>query len=190
MVTINRYHNHLIFGGRLVKQFIDVKKAARYLNKSEETIRRYLRNGIFPNAIKKSDSRGWRIPIEELDLINESTSRNMSPRENTVNHLIDKDIRELVAMSYKAVTLTDPTEEMVGILSNVGIHRTLEVLLTMQLSPSKVKNPPAFIKKAISKGWKPETVPLRKEKNLSQIKSSEPSDRESSKLPFYNWLEE
>lgn len=36
----------------MLNNFLTVKQAAKYLNKSEETIRRYLRKGDFPNAKK------------------------------------------------------------------------------------------------------------------------------------------
>lgn len=46
---------------------------------------------------------------------------------------------ELVKLAYEAVTLTSPTEEILTLLSVVGIKRTLEILLIMQQSATKVK---------------------------------------------------
>ncbi|MGA3601639.1 hypothetical protein ACPCXA_16175 [Lysinibacillus agricola] len=69
---------------------------------------------------------------------------------------------ELVKLAYQTVTLTLPSDELLLILSVVRIQRTLEILLIMQQTPSKVKNPDGLNKKAI------------REKNLSPI--STPSE--------------
>lgn len=63
-------------------------------------------------------------------------------------------------VAYQAVTLTIPTDEMLSILSVVGIKRTLEILLIMQQTPSKVKNPSEFIKKAIRESLGPISPPI------------------------------
>jgi hypothetical protein len=92
-------------------------------------------------------------------------------------------------LAYEAVTMTSPTEEIIGYLSYVGIKRTLEILLTMQQSPTPVKNPTSFIKKAITQGWTPTTLPIKKERNVARKKKN--NETESNlPLPFYNWLEE
>jgi hypothetical protein len=128
------------------------------------------------------------LEIPEADLekvesfLNEETVSNQTPRQ---------DDRELVNLAYQAVTMTSPTEEILGYLSYVGIKRTLEILLVMQQSPIKVKNPTAFIKKAISKGWTPSTIPVKKERNIARIPSGVSHENEDlPKIPFYNWLEE
>ena len=68
---------------------------------------------------------------------------------------------ELVKLAYEVVTLTSPTQEIFTLLSVVGIKRTLEILLIMQQSATKVKNPDGFIKKAIRENWSPTTVPVK-----------------------------
>lgn len=174
----------------ILDDLLTVKQAAEYLNKSEETIRRYLRKGNFPNAKKESDTQGWRIPLGDLKTINaKQTSTNFPSPKAYPQDTNQEKVSEMVALAYKAVTLTDPSEEMVGILSYIGIHRTLEILLIMQLSPNKVKNPPAFIKKAISKGWTADTVPIKKNRNVARIPSV-PQTQPEREIPFYNWLEE
>jgi|HigsolmetaGSP12D_1036236.scaffolds.fasta_scaffold00073_9 excisionase family DNA binding protein len=174
----------------MLNNFLTVKQAAKYLNKSEETIRRYLRKGDFPNAKKESDTQGWRIPIDDLKKIpsKEKSTNFQYPNDYSAGTSHEK-VSETVALAYKTVTLTDPSEELVGILSHIGIHRTLEILLIMQLSPTKVKNPPAFIKKAISKGWTTDTVPIKQNRNVARIQSV-PQSQPERKIPFYNWLED
>lgn len=174
----------------ILDDLLTVKQAAEYLKKSEETIRRYLRKGDFPNAKKESDTQGWQIPIEDLKtIIAKQTSTSFQSPKVYPQDTNQEKVSEMVALAYKAVTLTDPTEEMIGLLSYVGIHRTLEILLIMQLSPTKVKNPPAFIKKAISKGWTTDTVPIKRNKNVARIQSV-PQAQPRREIPFYNWLED
>ncbi|WP_257143364.1 helix-turn-helix domain-containing protein [Bacillus cereus] len=43
-----------------------VKELALTLQKHEETIKRWLRSGKFPNAFCNSDKKGWRIPESDL----------------------------------------------------------------------------------------------------------------------------
>lgn len=99
------------------------------------------------------------------------------------------------------VTLTSPTDEILSILSVVGIKRTLEILLIMQQSPTKVKNPDGCIRKAIRENWSPTSIPIKLpkksskrlydltqqkfENNLTQV-----NNQQSKPVPFYNWLEE
>ncbi|MBA2874158.1 hypothetical protein HNR31_000928 [Anoxybacillus caldiproteolyticus] len=54
---------------------------------------------------------------------------------------LDVHEKELVKLMYEAVTLTSPTDEVLSILSAVGIKRTLEILLIMTQSATKVKSP-------------------------------------------------
>ena len=77
------------------------------------------------------------IPVSEVE------------QKGTIKPEVDE--TELVKLAYQAVTLTFPTDEMLSILSVVGIKRTLEILLIMEQTPPKVKNPGEFIKKAIRK---------------------------------------
>jgi hypothetical protein len=58
----------------------------------------------------------------------------------------------------------------------------------MSQSPKKVKNPEGFIRKAISKGWTPTTLPIKKERNVARVQSEKSEYRRQ--VPFYNWLEE
>ncbi|HHL0974103.1 TPA: hypothetical protein ACQUHP_005836 [Bacillus cereus] len=108
---------------------------------------------------------------------------------------------ELVKLAYETVTLTSPTEEILNLLSVVGIKRTLEILLIMQQSTSKVKNLHGFIKKAIRENWSPTTIPVKLPKKQSKhIYDLTQQDYEAienqkqhayqSKVPLFNWLEE
>ncbi|MEB2494312.1 helix-turn-helix domain-containing protein [Peribacillus frigoritolerans] len=160
-------------------QKLTVSQVASRLGKSEETIKRWLRSGQqFPNAFKNSDVQGWRIPENDLTYMNfkqappvQSTVITKSPSvpsTNVSHQEFNQHNRDLVTLAYKAVTLTSPTEDMVALLSHLGIQRCLEVLLIMQQSPKKVRNVEGFIKKAIRENWSPDKVPIRLPRNQSK----------------------
>lgn len=137
-------------------------------------------NNIFVTTIKKGV-----LPMEE------SKKRKVElERERIINKNQTPEDRELVILAWEAATMTSPTEEIIGYLSNVGIKRTLEILLVMRQSPSPVRNPIGFVKKAITKGWTPTTLPIKKERNIARVNSNRYEQTTESKIPFYNWLEE
>lgn len=176
-----------------------VKEVAKILGKHEETIKRWLRSGKLPNSFRNSDKEGWKIP--ESDLLN---LNNVSLPVGTIKQSEvepDVDETELVKLAYEAVTLTSPTNDILSILSVVGIKRTLEILLIMQQSSIKVKNPDGFIKKAVRENWSPTSVPVKLPKKQSirlydltqqDISNTTNSNNEpyQKKVPFYNWLDE
>ena len=127
-----------------------VKELALTLQKHEETIKRWLRSGKFPNAFCNSDKNGWRIPESDLVHIKQRT-RFVKEDSQQSQQVVREEIAELelVKLAYEAVTLTSPTQEILTLLSVVGIKRTLEILLIMQQSTNKVKNPDGFIQEAI-----------------------------------------
>ena len=90
---------------------------------------------------------------------------------------------------------------MLTILSVVGIKRTLEILLIMQQSATKVKNHDGFIRKAIRENWSPTSIPIKmpkkQSKRLYELTQQEyeqsiirTKQQQSEKIPFYNWLED
>ena len=174
-----------------------VKEVADLLGKHEETIKRWIRSGKFPNAFRNSDKEGWRIIESDLLKLNKVTPVSEVEEEIDVKPEVNE--TELVKLAYQAVTLTSPADEMLSILSLLGIKRTLEILLIMQQSPSKVRNPDGFIKKAIRENWSPSTTPIKlSSKPGKRLYELTQKDFESSvfnhknipSLPLYNWLEE
>ncbi|EPC8419425.1 DNA-binding protein [Bacillus wiedmannii] len=179
-----------------------VKELSLALQKHEETIKRWLRSGKFPNAFRNSDKEGWRIPEGDLvhfkqgtGFVKEDSQQNQQVIRNEVEE------SELVKLAYEVVTLTSPTHEMFTLLSVVGIKRTLEILLIIQQSTTKVKNPDGFIKKAIRENWSPTTVPVKLSKKQSkhiydfnqldyEAMANQEQHEYQPKVPFFNWLEE
>jgi excisionase family DNA binding protein len=190
---------YILFGGIFLKEYT-VKEVSELLGKHEETIKRWIRSGKFPNSYRNSDKEGWRII--ESDLLKLNNVVPIQKVEQSEEDLIsDTYETELVKLAYQAVTLTYPTDEILSILSVSGIKRTLEILLIMQQSATKVKNPDGFIRKAIRENWSPSTIPIKMPKKQSRrvyeltqedfeqglVKLE---DQPSDKAPFYNWLEE
>ncbi|GAB6455438.1 hypothetical protein bcgnr5378_62170 [Bacillus cereus] len=179
-----------------------VKELSLALQKHEETIKRWLRSGKFPNAFRSSDKEGWRIP--ESDLVHIKQGTGFVKEDSQQNQQVIRDEveeSELVKLAYEVVTLTSPTQEIFTLLSVVGIKRTLEILLIMQQSATKVKNPDGFIKKAIRENWSPTTVPVKLSKKQSkhiydfnqldyEAKANKEQHEYQPKIPFFNWLEE
>lgn len=189
--------------------FLSVKEFAQRANMSEETIRRWVRSGKIPNAVKDSDKIGWKIPEIELSMIGNINNQKLQVCLPSKHFHQLQDEMELITLAYQAVTMTFPSEEILNELSNAGIKRTLEILLCMQQSSAKIRNANGFIKKAIHENWCPTSIPIKlpkvKSKGLIELTtveyqqlmeqkdSSVQQKLESSvpkKVPFYNWLDE
>lgn len=176
-------------------KYLSVKEFASKIKKSEETIKRWIRSGKFPNAVKNSDKQGWLIPVSDLEELN---TEPISKDEDASNNKSNESIEELVTLAFQAVTLTHPPEELINVLKIAGLKRTLECLLIMQQSPSKVKNPIGFIRKCLRENWTPETIavsiPRQKPRHLYDLNNQQYEELNSNKykrkVPFYNWLEE
>ncbi len=175
--------------------YLSVRDVAERMSKSEETIKRWLRSGKFPNAFKVSDKEGWRIP--ESDFMNGQAITPPQPEQTSLfptqqrSHS-DDDEQDLIILAYQVVTLTTPTDELLELLTSVGLKRTLELLLVMQQSPTKVKNPIGFFKRAIKENWTPSTLPQRVDRHKQNFEERHgfKSPAEPVSFPFYNWLEE
>ncbi|HEK9099483.1 helix-turn-helix domain-containing protein [Bacillus pfraonensis] len=178
-----------------------VKEVSSLLGKHEETIKRWIRSGKLPNSYRNSDKEGWRILESDLPHITQNIlTKERSHQEPHTNSFINEEDM-LVKLAYEAVTLTSPTNEIHSILSVVGIKRTLEILLIMQQSATKVKNPDGFIRKAIRKNWTPTSLPVKlpkkQSKRLSELTQQDYNTMQSKeentyqpKIPLYNWLED
>lgn len=130
---------------------VTVKEMAQHFGKNEETIKRWIRSGKFPNAYKNSDKEGWKIPQWDLvSLANPLLIQCLGPRAESNNTE-----REWVKLAYEAVLLSAPSEEMVSVLAFIGIKRTLEVLRMLRSKPSVEENPDQWIKQALTEGWSP-----------------------------------
>ncbi|WP_169907770.1 helix-turn-helix domain-containing protein [Priestia abyssalis] len=187
------------------EKMLTVNEAAKVLGKSTETVKRYIRDGKL-EASKRTDREGYRISQAALNKLATRLvkSNRTVPSPSTFNKQIAGEsnepeikyyVTECVILAYQAVTLSPPTEEIIGLLSYVGIKRALEILLVIQQSPNKVKNHAAFIRKAISEGWAPETIPIRNQRKVVRNKIDQQDQNKSAatytgELILYNFLEE
>ncbi|HDX9579373.1 TPA: helix-turn-helix domain-containing protein [Bacillus pseudomycoides] len=177
-----------------------VKEVAELVGKHEETVKRWIRSGKLPNSYRNSDKEGWGILESDLINLNRIIPAKETEQQDNENKL-DANETELVKLAYQAVTLTSPTDEILYILSVVGIKRTLEILLILQQSATKVKNVDGFIRKAIRENWSPTSIPIKLPKKQSkrvyeltqqeyEQSISRTEQRQSEKIRFYNWLED
>ncbi|KMN41079.1 helix-turn-helix domain-containing protein [Bacillus sp. LK2] len=178
-----------------------VKEVSSLIGKHEETIKRWIRSGKLPNSYRNSDKEGWRILESDLLHITEIVPTKVEPHQDSHINPFTNEEDTLVKLAYEAVTLTSPTKEIHSVLSVVGIKRTLEILLIMQQSATKVKNPDGFIKKAIRENWSPTTLPVKlpkkQNKRLSDLTQQDYDTMQNkaentyqSKITLYNWLED
>ena len=88
-----------------------MKEVSVFLGKSEETIKRWIRSGKFPNSYKNSDKEGWRIV--EMDLL-ELTKGLSTPKPEQPVEIMESDFdeKELVRLAYQTVTLTPQKDEI------------------------------------------------------------------------------
>ncbi|MFJ7979059.1 hypothetical protein ACIQ1D_01940 [Lysinibacillus xylanilyticus] len=114
---------------------------ADLLGKHEETIKRWIRSDKFPNAYRNSDKEGWGVIESDLLKLNKVFPVSGGEQKSIIKPV---DETELAKLAYQTFTLTLPSDEMLSILSVVGIKRTLEILLIIQQAPSTVKNPDGF----------------------------------------------
>ncbi|WCK55913.1 helix-turn-helix domain-containing protein [Aneurinibacillus sp. Ricciae_BoGa-3] len=170
--------------------YLTVRETAVKLTKSEETIKRRLRAGLFPNAYKRNDKEGWRIPESDLhDIIAHSSFNQQLCYEKSE---YKQSTEEIVDLAYRIAMLAEPSKDEVTLLSVLDLKHALEILLIMRQSPKPVKNPLGFIKRAIKEGWSPITQPKkidRKRQNLEERLKFH-SYSPSTPFPFYNWLED
>lgn len=127
-----------------------VREVAQLVGKHEETVKRWIRTGKFPNAYRNSDKEGWRIPEGDLPQLDTLVTAQEYKQIKEEKQPYAQE-STLVKLAYEAVTLTSPKEEMVNILSVVGIERTLEILLIMRQSATKVKTLTGLLRKRLAK---------------------------------------
>ncbi|MGG3450375.1 helix-turn-helix domain-containing protein [Domibacillus aminovorans] len=154
--------------------YLSVRDVSIRLGKSEETVKRWIRKGKL-SAKKNSDREGWLILESDLEQI----TRKKQQLSSTPSVLLQQQVneKELIALAFQGVTLLQPTQDILDVLSEVRLKRALEVLLVMRQSPKPVKNPLGFIRKAIRENWTPETIPVRIVKNQA-ARRNEPTRKE------------
>ena len=65
---------------------LQLREVAERFQKSEETVKRWIRSGKFPNAYKKTDKQGWQIPQQDLQALLTSSSKPSKSENQTKNN--------------------------------------------------------------------------------------------------------
>ena len=177
-----------------------VKEVSSLIGKHEETIKRWIRSGKLPNSYRNSDKEGWRILESDLLHITQIVPTKEEPQQDSHIKSFENEEDTLILLAYEAVTLTSPTKEIHSVLSVVGIKRTLEILLIMQQSATKVKILMGLLEKLFVKtGVQLLFLSnyLKQSKCLSDLTQQDynmaQTKRENTyqpKIELYNWLED
>ena len=167
-----------------------VKEVATILGyKNEETIKRKIRAGKFPNAFQNSRKEGWRIPASDVAAITKSSSKKVQTKSELPSTDCNK--TELVKLAYQVATLSSPSKEVQEVLASLSLERALEICLIIRQQTKPIDEPYKFIKAAVTKKWVPDPITNEKKKRLVELTQREVdlNKQQTKKLPFYNWLE-
>ncbi|RXT00987.1 hypothetical protein [Ammoniphilus sp. CFH 90114] len=100
------------------------------------------------------------------------------------------DHRTCLILAYQVATLTYPDDSLLDLLSEVDFRRALELLLILRSSPRPVRNPLAFLRRAISENWTPTTIPRRIDRKRAALEERLGTPQSSAPYHPYNWLED
>lgn len=169
--------------------YLSVKEFAKRIGKSEETVKRKLRNNTYPGAYKKSDKLGWQIPERYLNSSDQEKILTV-PLEESLAHLSPSasNIERIIILAYQIAFLCEPSESILHRLKSCGLERALEIILTMRQSPNPIKNPEGFIQKAVVLGWKPNTLLEKRTKQKIQNTDENTMKSNKPKIFLYDWL--
>ncbi len=176
-----------------MEKCFSVKEVAALLGyKNEETIKRKIKDGMFPNAFQKSRKEGWRIPASDVAAITGSSPKTVQGKSTTPS---DFNKPELVKLAYQVATLSSPPKEVHDVLTSLPLERTLEICLIIRQQNKTIEEPYKFVKAAISKKWMPDPITNVVKKKLIELTQQEYekiglNEQHTKKVPFYNWLEQ
>jgi predicted DNA-binding transcriptional regulator AlpA len=101
-----------------MEKYFTVKEVAALMGyKNEETIKRKIKDGIFPNAFQNSRKEGWRIPASDVAPLTSSSLTKVQDRKKSLSP--DYNNSELVKLAYQVATLTPPPDEVHKVLSSM-----------------------------------------------------------------------
>jgi len=176
-----------------MEKYFSVKEVAALLGyKNEETIKRKIKDGMFPNAFQNSRKEGWRIPASDVSAITGSSPKNVQGKSASLS---DFNKLELVKIAYQVATLSSPSKEVHDALTSLPLERALEICLIIRQQNKTIEDPYKFVKAAISKKWMPDPITNVVKKRLIELTQQEYeklglNEQQTEKVPFYNWLEQ
>ena len=176
--------------GHMEKYFTVKEVAALMGYKNDETIKRKIKDGMFPTAFQNSRKEGWRIPASDVAALTGSSLTKVQDKKKSPSPEYNKS--ELVKLAYQVATLTSPSEEVHKTLTSLSLERALEICLIIKQQSKHIDDPYKFVKAAKMKNWMPDPITIEKEKRLVELTQREVdlNKHQTKELPFYNWLEE
>ncbi|MFJ7817396.1 helix-turn-helix transcriptional regulator [Bacillus toyonensis] len=177
-----------------MEKFFSVKEVAALLGyKNEETIKRKLKDGLFPNAFQNSRKEGWKIPASDVATLAGSSLKKVQ-RENK-SSFTDYNKFELVKLAYQIATLTSPPEGVRKALTSLPLEHALKICLILRQQSRPIDDPFKFVKAAITKKWTPDPITYEKKKSLVDFTQRDfegfgLKEQRTGKIPLYNWLEQ
>ncbi|WP_182031563.1 hypothetical protein V8Z81_01050 [Priestia megaterium] len=177
-----------------MEKYFSVKEVTALLGyKNEETIKRKIKDGMFPGAIQNSRKQGWKIPSSDVAALSGTALKNVQDKKTTASHVFNKS--ELVKLAYQVATLTSPTQEIQKILSSLSLERALEICLILRQQSRPIEDPYKFVKAAKTKNWIPDPITNEAEKKLVDFtqhdyESSLLNEQRAGTIPLYDWLKE
>jgi len=177
-----------------MEKYFSVKEVTALLGyKNEETIKRKIKDGMFPGAIQNSRKEGWKIPSSDVAALSGTALKKVQDKKNSTSQDFNKS--QLVKLAYQVATLTSPTKEIQKILSSLPLERALEICLILRQQSRPIEDPYKFIKAAKTKNWMPDPITNGAKKKLVDFtqhdyKSSPLNEQRTGTIPLYNWLKE
>lgn len=177
-----------------MENYFSVKEVAALLGyKNEETIKRKIKDGMFPGAIQNSRKEGWRIPASDVAALTGSPQKAV--QSNSASTSTDYNKSEAIKWAFQIANLDSPPEEVHEALISLPLERALEICLIMRQQSRPINDYFKFVKAAQSKKWKPDPITIGKKKLLVDLTQKDYEEmglgeQQTRKIPLYNWLEQ
>lgn len=195
--TYNLFNNmayRVILRGICMEKCFTVKEVAALMGyKNEETIKRKIKDGMFPKAFQNSRKEGWKIPASDVAALTGSSLIKVQDKKKALSSDYNKS--ELVKLAYQVTTLTSPPEEVHKVLTSLPLERVLEICLIIRQQSRPIDEPYKFVKAAKTKNWMPDPIIDEEKKRLVDLtqrdyESLALKEKRTGTIPLYNWLEQ
>ncbi|HDR7771855.1 TPA: hypothetical protein QCY13_003164 [Bacillus paranthracis] len=179
-----------------MEKYFTVKEVTSLLGyKNEETIKRKIKDGMFPGAIQNSRKEGWRIPASDVAALKGSPKKVNQSKSTPMPMSINYNKSELIKWAFQIANLESPSEELHKDLTSLPLERALEICLIMRQQSRPIDDYFKFFKAAQSKKWKPDPITIEKNKSLVDLTQRDYEERildekRTGKISLFNWLEQ
>jgi len=155
-----------------MEKHFTVKEVAALLGyKNEETIKRKIKDGMFPGALLNSRKEGWKIPASAVTALTGSSQKTVQSKSTSTS--TDYNKSELIKLAFQIANLTSPSEEVHKFLTSLPLERALEICLIIRQQSRPIDDYYKFVKAAQSKKWKPDPITIEKKKRVVDLTQKE-----------------